>query len=50
MAAASGRHVARLLFQSASSLPIPGALTEPVVCNCMRADYSFRRDLSVLPA
>jgi hypothetical protein len=30
--------------------PIPGALTEPVVCNCMRADYSFRRDLSVLPA
>jgi hypothetical protein len=32
------------------SLPIPGALTEPVVCNCMRADYSFRRDLSALPA
>jgi hypothetical protein len=30
--------------------PIPGALTEPVVCNCMRAGYSFRRDLSVLPA
>jgi hypothetical protein len=29
--------------------PNTSALTEPVVRNCMRADYSFRRDLSVLP-